>query len=46
MSLNIREREISYCKHGNVRVGVIFALFAILSSSRKLPPRENKSHMP
>ena len=35
-----------YCKRGNFRVGVIFAFFALLSSSRKLPPRENKTHMP
>ena len=33
-----------YCKRGNFRVGVIFAFFAIWSSSRKFPPRENKTH--
>ena len=26
-------------------MGVIFAIFAILPYSRKLPPRENKTHM-
>ena len=35
-----------YCKRRNFRVGVIFAFFALLSSSRKLPQRENKTHMP
>ena len=35
-----------YCKRGNFRVGVIFAFFALLYSSRKLPPREIKTHMP
>ena len=34
-----------YCKRGNFRVGVIFAFFAILPSSRKFSPRENKPHM-
>ena len=34
-----------YCKRGNFRVGVIFAIFAILPYSRKFPPRENKTHM-
>ena len=33
-----------YCKRGNIRVGVIFAFFALLSSSRTLPPRENKTN--
>ena len=32
-----------YCKRGNFNVGVIFAL---LSSSRKLPTHRNKTHMP
>ena len=36
----------AYCKRGNFRVGVIFTFFALLSSPRKLPPRENKTHMP
>ena len=36
---------IAYCKRGNFRVGVIFAIFAILPYSRKFPPRENKTHM-
>ena len=27
-------------------VGVIFAFFKLLSSSRKLPPRKNKTDMP
>ena len=35
-----------YYKRGNFRVGVIFAFFALLSFSRKLPPSENKTHMP
>ena len=35
-----------YCKRGNFRVGVIFMFFALLSFSRKLPPRENETHMP
>ena len=34
---------LTYCKRGNFRMGIIFAL---LSSSRKLPPRKNKTHMP
>ena len=34
---------MKYCKCGNFRVAVFFAL---LSSSRKLPPCENKTHMP
>ena len=38
--------SFDYCKRGNFRVGVIFAFFALLPSSRKLPPRENKTHMP
>ena len=29
---------MSYCKRGNFRMGVIFTFFALLSSSRKLPP--------
>ena len=33
---------MSYCKRGNFRAGVIFAL---LSFSRKLPARENKTHI-
>ena len=36
----------SYCKRENFRVGVIFAFFVLLSFSQKLPPRENKTHMP
>ena len=36
---------IFYCKRGNFRVGVISTFFAILPSSRKFPPRENKTHM-
>ena len=32
-----------YCKHGSFRVGVIPAFFTILPSSRKFPPRENKT---
>ena len=39
-------RQTYYCKRGNFRVGVIFAFFAILLFSRKLPPRENKTHLP
>ena len=27
------------------RMGVIFTFFALLSSTRKLPPHENKTHM-
>ena len=34
-----------YCKCGNFCVGVIFVFFAILSSLRKFPPGENKTHM-
>ena len=37
---------LQYCKRENFRVGVIFVFFALLFSSRKLPLRENKTHMP
>ena len=37
-----RSQSIDYSIRGNFRVWVIFAL---LSSSRKLPPRENKTHI-
>ena len=35
-----------YCKRGYFCVGVSFAFFTLLSCSWKLPPRENKTHMP
>ena len=38
--------HMKYCKCWNFRVGVIFAFFALLSFSRKLPPRENKTNKP
>ena len=41
----VHYHEIEYCKHGNVRFGVIFAFFAILPSLQKFPSRENKTHM-
>ena len=36
----------NYCKRGNFLVRVILAFFRLLSSSQKLPPGENKIHIP
>ena len=38
-------KAVVYCKRGNFRVGEIFAFFPISTSSRKFPPRENKTQM-
>ena len=39
-------RGITSSKRGNFHLRVIFVFFVLLSSSRKLPPHENKTHMP